>query len=486
MSGGDGSEEAVASAPDDELSRLKAENEALRTSLDRRAFWRKVLTVILVILTSVSVVVSTLAVWAHQVVFDTDRFMETVSPIVDDPRFYALVGDRASDAALEALDIENRLTEQLTAIDEYLSDALLDALDVSDRARDLLGRVNRPSLADLAPGIANALETRIDTRIHEFFASDAFVSRFPGLVARVHQAAVALARDDMAQLPNVYIADGEVRLNLIPYLAEALRTVAEDIRAALPDFDLPDVVSDQLEQGRDQLATALQANLPDDFAQLTVMSEDRLGEIQSLASSLDRYVWASVIVSLLLLVVTLLVSKNRRVTTLQLGIGIFAAVAIAAVIIRRVQTAVVSQVLDPDSSALAGEMVDGVLSGLRTIQLLLAVGAILVAVVAYLAGRPAWFANLTEKARVATEPAPGGSVVDRWVTAHAGPLRVGGVLLAVAVLFLTGLDLLTVVIIGLLLGGFLWLVAGSEKRVNGEDGSAPMEEVTVSGDSGDV
>lgn len=485
MSGGDGTEQAAATGPGEELSRLKAENEALRTSLDRRAFWRKVLTVILVILTSISVVVSTLAVWAHQVVFDTDRFMETVSPIVDDPRFYVLVGDRASEAALDALDIETRLSEQLTALDEYLSEALLDALDVSDRARDLLDRVSRPSLATLAPGIANALETRIDARIHEFFTSEAFASRFPDLVARVHQAAVALARDDMAQLPNVYIADGEVRLNLIPYIAEALRTVAEDIRAALPDFNLPDIVSDQLEQGRDQLAAALQANLPDDFAQVTIMSEDRLGEVQSLASSLDRYVWFAVIVTLVLLMATIFVSQNRRVTTIQLGVGILVAVVISVVAIRRFETAVVSQFLDPDSSVLAGEMVGGVLSGLRTIELLLAVAAILIALVAYLAGRPAWFARLTEKVRLATEPAPGGSVLDRWVAAHIGPLRVGGVLVAVAVLFLTGLDLLTVIVIGLLLGGFLWAVAGSEKRVNGEDGSAPVEEMAVTGDGVD-
>jgi hypothetical protein len=55
---------------------------------------------------------------------------------------------------------------------------------------------------------------------------------------------VALIRDDVAELPNVYIEAGEVRLNLIPVIAEALRLVVQDAGDLLPDISLPGTVAD--------------------------------------------------------------------------------------------------------------------------------------------------------------------------------------------------------------------------------------------------
>lgn len=450
----------------DEVALLQAENERLRASLDNRSRWRGVLTWILVVLTCLSVVASAVAVWAHQVVFDTDRFMRTVQPALDNPDFYVMVGDRASQATLEALDIETRLTASLEDLDAYLSDALADALELGDRARDLLDRFDRPSLAELAPPIAASLETRIDTRIHQFFSSEAFRARFPDLVRRVHQAAIALARNDLAEYPNVYVENGEVRLNLVPFIAEALRQVADEIRSILPDFDLPDVISDQLEAGRQQLAEALQARLPEDFGQVTVMGEDTFAEVQAIAVQVDRLVWLLVIVTLVLIAVTLAVSPNRRRTLVHLGIGVFVAVVIVALVVRRLQTQIVASILDPRGAVLADEVVHDFLAGLRNLQLLLAVAAIVVAIIAYLAGRPAWFARLTDSVGDATAPNEGGSQLDRWIAGHVGLLQVAGVVVAAVLLFFTGLDLVSLIVIGLVLGGYLWFVSAASKRVS--------------------
>lgn len=452
----------------DEVARLQAENEQLRASLDNRRRWRGVLTWILVVLTSLSVVASAVAVWAHQVVFDTDRFMRTVQPALDNPDFYVLIGDRASAATLEALDIEARLTASLEDLDAYLSDALADALELGDRARDLLNRFERPSLAELAPPIAAALEDRIDTRIHQFFSSEAFRSRFPDLVERVHRAAIAVARGDIAEYPNVYVEDGQVRLNLVPFIGEALRQVGDQIRSVLPDFDLPDIISDQVEAGRQQLAEALHAQLPEDFGQVTVMDEDTFNEIQATAVQIDRYVWLLVIVTLVLVAVTIAVSPNRRRTLVHLGIGVFVAVVIVALVIRRVRSGIVDSILDPRGSVLADGVLRDFLTGLRNLELLLAVAAIVVAIVAYLAGRPAWFARLTDSVGDATEPHEGGSQLDRWIADHAGLLQVAGVVVASIALFFTGLDLLSIIVIALILGGFLWFVSSAAKRVSSD------------------
>ncbi|HEX6286487.1 MAG TPA: hypothetical protein VFZ80_03300, partial [Acidimicrobiia bacterium] len=275
--------------------------------------------------------------------------------------------------------------------------------------------------------------------------------------------------DDLASLPNVYIDAGEVRLNLIPFIGEALRRVADDVRAVLPDFDLPDAISDRLSEGKDQLAAALQASLPEDFGQVTVMSESALAEVQTVAVQLDRLVWATLALTLVLLVLTLVASPNRRKTAIHLGLGVFVAIVIASVAIRRLQEAVVGQIVDPRGSVLAEGLVRDALSGLRAIQLILAVAAVLVAVVAYLAGRPQWFVTLNRTIEEWTETGPDGSRLDRWIAPHTGALLFGGVVIAALAFFLVGLDLLSVVVIGLLLGGYIWAITAASSRGSAGD-----------------
>lgn len=439
-----------------DVERLIAENEVLRASLDRRLFWRKILTWLLVVLTSLGVVSSTIAIWAHQTVFDTDRFMETLEPALTDPALYAVIGDRASSSVLEALDLEVRVTDALSRLDEYLSQALLDAIDLDQRALDLLSRFDRPSLDALAPPIVESLETRVTDRVEAFFASEAFVSRFPEVVRRVHEVTIALVRDQLEELPNVYIAEGEVRLNLIPFIAEALRTVIEDLRGFLPDIDLPTIVSDRLDEGRQQLADAIQAELPDDFGQVTVMSEDALGEVQAVAERLDRFVWLLVLGTILLAALTIAVSPARRRTAVHLALGVVVGIVIASVVVRRLEGAILTQVTSPDGSEAARVLLGRVFSSLRTIQWLVAIGALVVGIVAYLAGRPAW---VTRAVAAASSP----QTYD-WINGHYDLLRLGGIGIAVIVFFIAGLELWTVIVIGLLLAGYLWLLAEARRR----------------------
>lgn len=448
----------------DDVSRLVVENQALRAALDRRHRWRGRLTALLVVLTSLTVVVAATALWVHQVVFDTDRFMETVEPALDDPRFATLLADRASESALEALALDARATATLDNVDRYLSETLVEALDPSDRALAALERLDRPALADLAPAIASSLEGRVDEAIHAFFGSEAFAARFPDLVRRTHEVAVSLAKDELNELPNVYVEDGAVRLNLTPFIAEALGRVAEDVRAVVPDFQLPDVVSDQVDEGREQVADALRTRLPADFGQVTVMSAGTLAEIQAAAALMDRYVWLAILTAILLIVLTVAVSPHRRSTALHLGVGVVVAVVLTELLVRRLEEAIVEQVVDPSGAALAAELARDALSGLRSTELLLAVIAVLVAIIAYVVGRPAWLDRL---ARPVNRPGEDHTDVRQWewwVSANAGALRLAGIALALVVLLIAGLDPLPVIIVALALAAYLWLVSAVSGR----------------------
>lgn len=435
---------------------LVAENQALKERLRRRTFWRQILTWLLVVMTSIGVVASTVAIWAHETVFDTDQFMETLEPALAEPALYDVIGDRAATSALEGLDLEGRVTDSLTRLDEFIAEALLEAIDLDDRGRELLSRFDRPTLDALAPPIVEALETRVRGGIESFFASEAFVSRFPALVRRSHEVTIALVRNELQELPNVYIADGEVRLNLIPFIAEALRTVAGDIRGFLPDINLPAAISDRLAEGREQLGEAIQAELPEDFGQLTVMSEDALAEIQTAAERLDRFVWVVVLVTVLMGVLTIVVSPSRRRTSVHLALGIVIGFVIAAIVVRRLEAAILEHVTSPDGTEAARVLMGRVFSSLRTTELVVALAALVVGVVAYLAGRPAWVTRTVANAR--------SPQTADWVASHYGLLRLAGISVALVALFITGLELWAVVVIALVLGGYLWILWEAKRR----------------------
>jgi hypothetical protein len=451
-----------------EIDRLHAENEALKHRLDRRLSWRRWLALLMVVLTSVTVVAATVAVWAHRTVFDTDQFMETVEPALDEPAFYSALGARVSTQIIGALDVETKVTAALTEVDEYLTQVtqeLVDSLEISDTGRAILSRLERPSLVGLAGPVTDWVESRVELRTEQFITSDEFKSRFPDLVRRAHEATIALVRNELAELPNVYIEGGEVRLNLIPIIAEALRAVANEIREYLPDIDLPDVISNRVDEGREQLAAAIQERLPEDFGQVTLMSEDSLGEIQGAANRLDRFVWLLIGLAIVFGVLTIMISPTRRRTGLQLSIGVVLGFVVSAVILRRLQARILEEITTPDGDRAARALFGEVFGSLRAAIWIVALAALVVGVGAYLAGRPAWLRRASEGVRRMTAPESGGSPFDRWVAAHSDLLRVAGITIAVVVLFVTGLVLVPVIVIAALLALYLWAVSASTGRV---------------------
>jgi hypothetical protein len=453
-------------ASDADVEQLRRENEALRSRLATRMRWRRWLTVVLVFLTALSVVATTVAVWAHETVFDTDRFMETVQPALDDPALYAALSERVSDEIVVALGLEDRISATLTGVDEYLSQTLLEALDVSDRGRAVLDRVDRPSLGVLAAPIAGALETRIAEIVDSFVTSDEFRARFTSLVEQAHAAGVALLRNDFVELPNVYIENGEVRLNLVPAITDALRRVAAEITGFLPDVTLPDVISDGVDQGRQQLAEAVNAQLPEDFGQVTLLSEQKLVAAQDAAHRLDQFVWLLVLLSIILVVVTVAVSPTRRRTVIQLSLGVAAGLVIGVAAVRRLESAIVEQITNPNGRAAGETLLGDVVASLRSVAIIVVVFAVIVAVAAYLLGRPAWITSVSHRLSSGATSANGGSDLDQWIAPRHDALRIAGIAAAVIILFITGIGVLAVLVIAGLLALYLWGIAAATGRAS--------------------
>ncbi|HEX6232679.1 MAG TPA: hypothetical protein VFZ63_06100 [Jiangellaceae bacterium] len=415
-------------------------------------------------LSSLLVVVSVMAVWAHRTIFETDAFMATVQPALDDPALYVALSDSVSEQALEILDLDTRAANRLSELDEYLATALGAALDLDARVAGVLSRLDRPTLAVLGPPISARLEDRATQVIDELIRSEAFRQRLPVLIRRAHQASVTLVRSDVAGLPNVYVADGAVQLNLIPVIADALRHVEQEIPEFLPDVELPGLVSERAAEGREQLAAALRAQVPEDFGQVRLMSEDSLVVAQQTMHRIDRNVWAVLLITLAVVAAAVALSAARRRTLVQVFLGVVIGVVLAAALVRRLRSSFVDDAAAADGRSAVGIVLNATTSSVYRLALLVGLGALIGALVAYLAGRPAWIERSVKHAARLVDRSWSNGRFNRWVAGRADLLRIATIGAGTAIIVASGLDPVPVVIVALAVGMCVLAISLSARR----------------------
>jgi hypothetical protein len=421
---------------------------------------RQTFTTVLAVLTVVSIVVATVAVWTNRTAFDTDRFMDLTGPVLESPEVADAIGARLTDEVLEALDLQARLEARLAEVGDVLGDELAQALDLDPAQRARVQRLPIPQLEGLAGPIASGLEARIATRIDQFVTSEQFQQQLVDGTEVTHTKAVALLREDYAQLPNLELEAGEVRLNLVSAVATVLEDLVDQGLAALGIEEIPfiDPFADP-EASVERLSAALGTDLPPDFGQVTVMSQAELTELQDAAAAADQLTWGLVALSLVLLVLTVAVAPRRRRTLVQLGLGTAAGAVVTMALLRSTEDDVAGVAVTPQGRRAVNLLAVATLDSLRGTMIVVLVVALVVAGVAYLAGRPAWSTRAIAAGRAFTEAKPGGSDLERSVVAHHDTLRVGVVAVAVLLLFLIGIDLWSVLVLTGLALLALWALA---------------------------
>ena len=433
--------EAEKAALQAELEELRARQNAARRARGRRV--RRITAGVLVVLTSVSVVAGTVGVWTRRTAFDTERYVALVSDLAQEPEVQAVLADYLTGQTYEALDVEARVMAALAA-----SEALAERADV------------------LAPAISAGARRLIHGLVTRFLDTNVFQDLWPRLVSVGHQKVVALLRGNYEQLPNVVIEEGEVRLNLIPVLAQVIRRLVEaGVGLVAPDVTIPSIsAGESPEVARARLSAALGNPLPEDFGQVTILSEQRLSELQDAVRTFDRLVWGLVGLVVILIAVTLLVSVSRRRTLLQLAIGVVAALFLAGIAIRRIRDVLLAGITGGDAREAAREVFAATIGDLRSLGLLVLWTALAVAIVAYLAGRPPWVARVVVRARTTDTGGFGG-----WAADHADGLRVAILAAGALVLFLTGIGWVSVIVVGVVVAGAFWALS--------QLGTAPGREV---------
>ena len=114
---------------------------------------RRGLALVALVLACLTILMSTLAVWTHQVALNPDRSTALVANVVDDPELIAPISARVSTQVVDALDIEARVAETLPGASAVLAPVITNAV------REAIDRRLQVALAN--PQIQQALLTTL-------------------------------------------------------------------------------------------------------------------------------------------------------------------------------------------------------------------------------------------------------------------------------------------------------------------------------------
>ncbi len=183
--------------------------------------------VALVVVAALLAPLAVLAVWARDLVTDTDRYLQTVAPVADDPAVQQAVTQRVTTALVDGLQVE-RLAGDLTS-------AVVD-LGLPPRAAAAVESLQGP--------LVDAVTARVRTTVRDVVASDEFGALWASANRAAHEQLVAVLRGDPDALARLD-ADGTLSVRLGPVvevardaLVERGFTVASRVPALDPSFPL--------------------------------------------------------------------------------------------------------------------------------------------------------------------------------------------------------------------------------------------------------
>jgi hypothetical protein len=320
------------------------------------------LAVALVVLTCFAFVGSVLSVWVHQSLLDTNNFVSTVDPLLKNPGV-------------------------IDSVSAYTANQIVEVLNVQERAQNALP--DRASF--LAAPLTNTVQNFAQTRIAQLMKTDKFQAAWDKTLRFVHAKVVGILRGDSRYLT---IQGNALTLDLTLVITDALRYLQAQlpdlVQSKLPIPDLSSVIDPA--KARQRLSDALGRTLPDDFGQVTIMQADQLVTAQRSVQLLDALTIILPLLTLVLLIAAVWVSLNRRLTLLQLGIGLAFAMLVVLLLIKFIENRVVSAVTTQPGSGIVSPTLDALLGGLTQWLIILLVVGVVVAIIAFFANKGHWFA----------------------------------------------------------------------------------------------
>ena len=198
----------------------------------RRGRGRSIAAALCVVLAALLTTPAVLAYWGQRTLNDTQRYVDTVGPLVNSPEVQDAIATTVTDAIEEQVDVEALLNEVFAGV-------------ITDR----------PRLQRLVGPLSGAINGLIEREVRAFVASDAFADIWVRVNTRAQQTLVRVLEGDDSgavslQGDQVVLDVSEVIAQVQQRLVDRGLTVVENV--PIPDVDKQIVLLDapQLEQAR--------------------------------------------------------------------------------------------------------------------------------------------------------------------------------------------------------------------------------------------
>lgn len=376
---GQSSDQATEESVEEELTRLRAQVADLQADQARPAptsdrprtgSWRPWVAGALISVAALLAPASVLAAWAHDQVADTDRYVETITPLGSDPAVQRAIVDRITTELFARLDVE--------AVTEEAVDALA--------AQGLPERVTA-TLSALSTPLANGIRSFVTERVTRIVESPEFEQAWVAANRAAHEQMLALLTGQGTE--QVSVAGDSVQINLAAVI---------------------EVVKQRLEQAGFGLAS----RIPQVNAQFTVFESADLTKAQTGFRLLDAAARGLPVLALLLLVLAVYLARDRRRALMASGLAVAASMLLLGAMLNAFRP-VYLNAIDPAELPrdAAATIYDTLVQYIR-----LNLRAVLVVALAVAAG--AWLAGRSSAATATRRGLSGFARAVRGGAGHAG------------------------------------------------------------------
>ena len=288
-----------------ELARLRAEVTRLESALEqqhttrlptvarpaaRRGIWRPIVAGVMILVAAILAPLSVVAIWAHDEIGDTDRYVETVAPLASDPAVQDAISTR-------------------------ITDEIFSRLDVKAITQDAVDALAARGLPPAAATSLKALTTPLSSGVHSFVADkvDALV-RSP----QFEQAWETANRQAHAQL--VAVLTGDLENSAVSVQGKTvtvnLATVIETVKTKLEDAGF-----------------GLVSKLPPINAEFTIVQSVDITKAQNYFRILSGMARGLPIVALALLAGAVAIGRSRRRTLVVGALSIAASMLVLGLVL---------------------------------------------------------------------------------------------------------------------------------------------------------
>ncbi len=412
-------------------ARIQAESDAPqskqeRTKIPRRRI-RRTIVGVLVALSCILVLLSATEVWAHRTVLNTNAFVGTVAPVFENPAVTSAVAARATDELFTELNLQARLRAALP-----------------------------PKASFAAVPITNATKGFVTGELAKVLASPKFQAVWTATLTVTHKQLLAVLRGQ--NTAAVSTSGGYIVLHTIPLINQALGKVsglASDLTGK--HVTLPAITSAEVPQQQvAKLSKALGVPLPANFGEITLVRSSDLVTVRRLVKAFDALTLVLPLVTIALIALCLWLSVNRRRTVLQLAVGVSLLMIVERRVVLHEQGVLAGAAHNPQ---LASIVLGDLLHGFFVLTAWVLGVALVVLVIALLAGPYRWAAALRSWVRRAWRSITGAAGGDRrgaagWVGSHAAGFQLAGAVVAGILLLIVSVSWLSFLIVGVLLAAY--------------------------------